>query len=67
MHDDLHELMTQDEPLAVDAPTGINRFVSSAGDVPIVLDGVMIGAIGIFAGHWSQDAVVAEAGATSLI
>jgi uncharacterized protein GlcG (DUF336 family) len=61
-----HELMAQDEPLAAGAPTGINRFISFGGGLPIVFDGAVIGAIGVSGGHWSQDSAIAEAGVAAV-
>jgi uncharacterized protein GlcG (DUF336 family) len=57
-----HEMMNNDAPLAAGAPSGIARLVAFGGGLPIVVDGAVIGAIGVSGGHWSQDHAVAEAG-----
>jgi uncharacterized protein GlcG (DUF336 family) len=63
-----HEFMTQDAPLAAGAPTSIARFVSYGGGLPLVVDGQVVGGIGVSGGHWSEDNdnTVAEAGAAAL-
>lgn len=41
-------------------------FITFGGGVPIVLDGVLVGAIGVAGGSAEQDAEVAEAGAAAV-
>ena len=61
-----HEFMAQDAPLAAGAPASIARFVSYGGGLPLVVDGQVVGGIGVSGGHWSEDTKVAEAGAAAL-
>lgn len=61
-----HEFMTHDAPLAAGAQTSIPRFVSYGGGLPLVVDGQVVGGIGVSGGHWSEDDAVAEAGAAAL-
>jgi uncharacterized protein GlcG (DUF336 family) len=61
-----HEFMQQDAPLAGGAPTSIDRFVPYGGGVPIVVDGHVVGGLGVSGGHWSADAAIAEAALAAL-
>nr|WP_244967324.1 heme-binding protein [Streptomyces cacaoi] len=61
-----HEFTTQDAPLAAGAPTSIARFVPYGGGLPLMVDGRVVGGIGVSGGHWSADNTVAEAGVTAL-
>jgi uncharacterized protein GlcG (DUF336 family) len=61
-----HEFMSQDAPLAAGATTSIPRFVSYGGGLPLIVDGEIIGGIGVSGGHWSADTRIAEAGAAAL-
>jgi uncharacterized protein GlcG (DUF336 family) len=61
-----HEFMTQDAPLASGAPTSIARFVSYGGGLPLVVDGQVVGGIGVSGGQWSEDGAVADAGAAAV-
>ena len=56
-----HEVMTNDAPLAAGAPA-INRMVPFGGGLPILIDGQVVGGIGVSGGHWSDDTKIAEAG-----
>jgi uncharacterized protein GlcG (DUF336 family) len=59
--DRLHEFIKNDAPLAagfVHTP----RLVVFGGGYPIVIDGAVVGAIGVSGGHYSQDMQVAQAG-----
>ena len=55
-----------DPPLADGAPTGIERLVIFGGGYPIMVDGQVVGAIGVSGGHYSEDQQVAEAGLAAL-
>ena len=57
-----HDFIKDDPPLADGATTGIDRLVIFGGGYPIVIDGQVVGAIGVSGGHYSQDQEVAEAG-----
>jgi uncharacterized protein GlcG (DUF336 family) len=57
-----HDFMTQDAPLAAGAPTSIERFVPFGGGLPIIVDGQLVGGIGVSGGHWSADSTIATAG-----
>jgi uncharacterized protein GlcG (DUF336 family) len=59
--DGLHEFIRNDAPLA----TGLvhtPRLIVFGGGYPIVIDGAVVGAIGVSGGHYSQDMQVAQAG-----
>ncbi len=57
-----HDFIKDDPPLAAGAPTGIDRLVIFGGGYPIMIDGAVVGAIGVSGGHYTQDQEVAEAG-----
>jgi uncharacterized protein GlcG (DUF336 family) len=57
-----HDFIKDDPPLADGAPTGIDRLVIFGGGYPIVRDDVLIGAVGVSGGHYSEDMEVALAG-----
>jgi uncharacterized protein GlcG (DUF336 family) len=52
--------------LASGAVGGIDRLVIFGGGFPITIDDRIVGAIGVSGGHYSQDAVVAEAGLAAI-
>ena len=56
------DFIKDDPPLAAGAAPGIDRLVIFGGGYPITVDGVVVGAIGVSGGHYSQDQEVAEAG-----
>jgi len=56
-----HDFIKDDPPLAAGATTGIDRLVVFGGGYPIVVDGQMVGGIGVSGGHYRQDMEVAEA------
>lgn len=56
-----HDFIKDDPPLAAGAPTGIERLVVFGGGIPIKVDEVIVGGIGVSGGHYSEDVVVAEA------
>ncbi len=60
--DGWHDFIKDDPPLALGAPTGIDRLVIFGGGYPISLDGQVVGGIGVSGGHYSQDMDVAQAG-----
>ncbi|MFJ6621863.1 heme-binding protein [Kitasatospora sp. NPDC091335] len=56
------ENLRKDEVIGNGAPTGIARLVALGGGLPIVVDGEVVGAIGVSGGHWTDDVKIAEAG-----
>ena len=56
-----YDFIKDDGPLALGAPTGIDRLVIFGGGFPITVDGEVVGGIGVSGGHYSEDADVAEA------
>jgi uncharacterized protein GlcG (DUF336 family) len=60
--DGWHDFIKDDPPLALGAPSGIDRLVIFGGGYPISIDGQVAGAIGVSGGHYSQDMEVAKAG-----
>jgi len=56
-----HDFIKDDPPLAAGAPTGIDRLVVFGGGYPIVIDGAVVGGVGVSGGHYSEDMEVAEA------
>jgi len=60
--DGWHDFIKDDPPLALGAPSGIDRLVIFGGGYPITVDGKLVGAIGVSGGHYSQDMEVAQAG-----
>jgi len=56
-----HDFIKDDPPLAAGAPTGIDRLVVFGGGYPIVIDGALVGGVGVSGGHYSEDMEVAEA------
>ena len=61
-----YDFIKDDAPLALGAPTGIDRLVVFGGGYPIVVDDQLVGAIGVSGGHYSEDMEVAEAGLGAL-
>jgi uncharacterized protein GlcG (DUF336 family) len=61
-----YDFIKDDAPLALGAPTGIDRLVVFGGGYPIVVDDALVGAIGVSGGHYSEDMTVAEAGLGAL-
>jgi uncharacterized protein GlcG (DUF336 family) len=61
-----HDFIKDDPPLALGAPSGIDRLVVFGGDYPITTGDQVIGGIGVSGGHYSQDMEVAEAGLSAL-
>jgi uncharacterized protein GlcG (DUF336 family) len=61
-----YDFIKDDAPLALGAPTGIDRLVVFGGGYPIVIDEAVVGAIGVSGGHYSEDMQVAEAGLGAL-
>jgi len=57
-----HDFIKDDPPLALGAPSGIDRLVVFGGGYPITSGGQLIGGIGVSGGHYTQDMEVAEAG-----
>ncbi|MFJ3927730.1 heme-binding protein [Streptomyces sp. NPDC090022] len=63
---DWHELAENDAQLSAGARTGIDRLVTFGGGLPIVVDGHLVGGIGVSGGHWSDDVKIAEAGLAAI-
>ena len=61
-----YDFIKDDAPLALGAPTGIDRLVVFGGGYPIVVDDAVVGAIGVSGGHYSEDMQVAEAGLSAV-
>jgi len=57
-----HDFIKDDPPLALGAPSGIDRLVVFGGGYPITIGGKIVGGIGVSGGHYTQDMEVAEAG-----
>ncbi len=57
-----YDFIKDDAPLALGAPTGIDRLVVFGGGYPIMVDDALVGAVGVSGGHYSEDMQVAEAG-----
>ncbi len=57
-----HDFIKDDPPLAAGAVGGIDRLVIFGGGFPIAVGDVIVGAIGVSGGHYSQDSEVAQAG-----
>jgi len=57
-----HDFIKDDPPLAAGAVGGIDRLVIFGGGFPITVGEVIVGAIGVSGGHYSQDMDVAGAG-----
>ncbi|MDT7668807.1 MAG: hypothetical protein QOC74_1590 [Pseudonocardiales bacterium] len=60
------DFIKDDEPLRVGAPTGIDRLVVFGGGYPVVIDGTVIGGVGVSGGHYTQDMAIAQAGLRAL-
>lgn len=61
-----YDFIKDDPPLALGAPTAIDRLVVFGGGYPITVDGQIVGAIGVSGGHYSEDMAVAEAGLATI-
>ena len=61
-----HDFIKDDPPLAAGAPTGIDRLVVFGGGYPLMVDGQLVGGIGVSGGHYSEDMEIAEAGLAAL-
>ncbi|MFG1921689.1 heme-binding protein [Cryptosporangium sp. NPDC048952] len=64
--DGWYDFIKDDGPLALGAPAAIDRLVTFGGGYPVVLDGAIVGGIGVSGGHYSQDMTVAQAGLAAL-
>lgn len=60
------EVLANDPVLGAGARTAIDRLVSMGGGLPIVVDGEVVGAVGVSGGHWTDDVKIAEAGLSVL-
>jgi uncharacterized protein GlcG (DUF336 family) len=59
--DGWHDFIKDDPPLAAGAPSGIDRLVVFGGGYPLMVDGQLVGGIGVSGGHYSEDMQIAEA------
>ncbi|MDI3299361.1 MAG: heme-binding protein [Bacillota bacterium] len=59
--DGWYDFIKNDPPLAAGAPTGIDRLVVFGGGYPIVVEGQVVGGVGVSGGHYTQDMEVAKA------
>lgn len=50
-----HEVLKKDEVLGAGARGAIGRLVTLGGGFPIVVEGNIVGAIGVAGGHYSED------------
>ncbi len=53
---------TSSRPLAAGAAAGIDRLVIFGGGYPIIVEGKIVGGIGVSGGHYKEDMEVAQAG-----
>lgn len=60
-----HDFIKDDPPLA-DGAHAIKRLIVFGGGYPVIVDGEVVGAIGVSGGHYSEDQKVAEAGLGAL-
>ena len=60
-----YDFIKDDPPLSAGA-LNIDRLIVFGGGYPIVVDGELIGAIGVSGGHYTDDMEVAEAGLAAL-
>ena len=61
-----HDFIKDDPPLRDGAPTGIDRLVVFGGGYPLMVDGQLVGGIGVSGSHYSEDMQIAEAGLAAL-
>jgi uncharacterized protein GlcG (DUF336 family) len=64
--DGWHDFIKDDPPLAAGAPSGIDRLVVFGGGYPLMVDGQLVGGIGVSGGHYSEDMQIAEAALAAL-
>ena len=64
--DGWHDFIKDDPPLALGAPSAIDRLVVFGGGYPISIGGRLVGGIGVSGGHYSQDMEVAQAGLSAI-
>jgi glc operon protein GlcG len=55
-----------DEPALVHGITHTPRLIVFAGGVPVLVDGALVGAVGVSGGSADQDRAIAEAAAATL-
>jgi uncharacterized protein GlcG (DUF336 family) len=44
----------------------MDRLIPFGGGLPIVIDGEVVGGIGVSGGHWTDDSEIAEAALTAI-
>ena len=64
--DDWFDFISRDEQLRFAAPSAIDRLVPFGGGFPLVVDGSVVGGLGVSGGLLSQDVQVARAGLAAL-
>lgn len=64
--DGWYDFIKSDGPLALGAPSGIDRLVVFGGGYPINSGEVTVGGVGVSGGHYSQDMEVAKAALAAL-
>lgn len=57
-----HDVLAKDEVLGAGARQAIDRLVTLGGGYPLVVDGAVIGALGVAGGHYTEDMAAATAG-----
>ena len=60
-----YDFIKDDPPLAAGVPV-LPRLVILGGGYPLMVDGDMVGGIGVSGGHYTEDQKVAEAGISAL-
>jgi len=60
-----HDFIKDDPILLLGAPS-IPEFTLLGGGVPVVLEGALVGALGVSGGHYAQDEACAQAALASL-
>lgn len=63
---DWHDFIKDDPSLLVGAPAGVDRLIVFGGGFPILVDDVVVGAIGVSGGLPSDDMEAARAGLAAL-
>jgi uncharacterized protein GlcG (DUF336 family) len=64
--DQWYDFIKDDPPLALGVPGAVDRLITFGGGYPIVVDGEVVGAVGVSGGHYTQDMEVAQAGLKAL-
>lgn len=62
---EIYDFIKNDQALSLGVPS-IERLLVIGGGYPIMVDGKLVGAIGVGGGHYTEDTQIAEAGLSSL-